>query len=194
LNFDRYSYNIAGAKLGDPASSVVLDTLWTGPPPPRAKLKVIERGGCDIAPLRLEDPAQAQRLEAYVWADQADRLQRLRAAIVITQTEGPRLDCADAAEWLVRRVGTAHGAATVLFHSVMWQYMPPASRTTAAGRIAALGEAATQNAPFAWLRMEPDPQGPAGEMTVWLTFWPGGETKRLAKVHPHGAEVTWFGV
>jgi hypothetical protein len=40
--------------------------------------------------------------------------------------------------------------------------------------------------------MEPGAQSRA-EMEVRLTLWPGEETRRLARCHPHGAWVEWEG-
>ena len=103
------------------------------------------------------------------------------------------MEAADAAEWTRRRVQPRAGACTVLFHSVFWQYMPAETQAALAKTIAAIGARASADAPFAWLRMEPPPTDMA-TMELRLTLWPGGEDRRLATVHPHGAWVAWEGL
>jgi hypothetical protein len=78
----------------------------------------------------------------------------------------------------------------VLYHSVFWQYMPPDSQAALLAAIQTHGAAASMDAPFAWLRMEPPPNDLAN-MELRLTLWPTGEERLLARVHPHGAEVNW---
>jgi hypothetical protein len=126
---------------------------------------------------------------AYVWADQPERLARLRAAIGVTLANGVQVEAADAADWVRSRVRSRAGAVTVLYHSVFWQYMTRDSRAALRALIGELGAAATPEAPFAWLRMEP-PEDMMG-MEVRLTLWPGGSERKLADVHPHGATVCW---
>jgi hypothetical protein len=192
LSWDRYRYRMGETTWGDPAAAVQMDTDWSGPAPPvDARIEVIERAACDRRPTDLRDPDQRRRLIAYIWADQADRLARLNAAIEVALAEDVRVETADAADWVRARVRPTPGAATVLYHSVFWQYMPPESQAALAVLIEEIGAAATPDAPFAWLRMEPPPGTPG--MEVRLTLWPGGQERKLADVHPHGAQVRWSG-
>jgi hypothetical protein len=85
------------------------------------------------------------------------------------------------------------GAASVIYHSVFWQYLPAATQAGLTATIAGLGAGATAAAPLAWLRMEPTP-GNMAEMEIRLTLWPGGEDRRLGRCHPHGAWVEWEAV
>jgi hypothetical protein len=99
--WDRYSYHLGAVGWGDMQSAVRIAPTWEGPSPPiDAPLRVIERHACDIAPIDLEDPAQRLRLRAYVWADQRERLSRLENAIDLARAYGPRVERADAAEWV----------------------------------------------------------------------------------------------
>ncbi|HEX3888455.1 MAG TPA: DUF2332 family protein [Phenylobacterium sp.] len=190
LSWDRYRYRMGEAAWGDPAAAVRMDADWTGPAPPvDAPIEVIERAACDRRPTDLDDPVQRRRLMAYVWADQPERLARLRAAIAVTRTNRVHVEAADAADWVRAKVRPRAGAATVLYHSVFWQYMTPQNRAALRALIGELGAAATADAPFAWLRMEP-PEDMMG-MEVRLTLWPGGQERKLAEVHPHGAMVRW---
>jgi hypothetical protein len=194
--WDRYRYDLgAGRTWGDPASLVVLAGDWTGAAPPLgAAVEVAERRACDQAPIALDDPAAARRLVSYIWAEQEQRLQRIRAAIELARAEGVTVERADAGEWTERHAQPQAGVATVLYHSIFWQYPPPATQARMAAAITRAAGAATAEAPFAWLRMEA--VWDAGGVSVYaievrLTLWPGGEERRLAVVHPHGAWVRW---
>jgi hypothetical protein len=188
--WDRYRYDLGeGRSWGDPASPVVLAGAWTGGVPPLdAPVRVVERRACDQAPIDLSDPAAARRLQAYVWAEQRPRLQRLRAATVLARAAGVRVEAADAGEWALANAAPRPGVSTVLYHSVFWQYPSDATRAAITRAIERGAAAATAEAPFAWLRMEPE-SGYACD--VRLTSWPGGEERRLAIVHAHGATVQW---
>lgn len=191
LNWDRYAYRFGETPWGDPASPVKIATDWTGPPPAtEARVDVIERAACDRRPIDLGDPIQRRRLLAYIWPDQFERLERIAAAIDLARALGVTVAKADAVDWTRRMAAPRPGAATVLYHSVFWQYMPAESQADLREVIEVHGAAATPEGPFAWLRMEPPADNPAG-MEVRLTLWPGGEERRLGEVHPHGAWVRW---
>jgi len=193
LNWDRFRYDLGErGGWGDPGSSVRLSGDWSGGAPPMDVAdRVVERAGCDRAPVDIADPDAALRLQAYVWADQRDRLERLRAAIRLTLDTGVKVERADAGEWVEAKVRPRGGAATVLYHSVVWQYLPPQTQDRIAAAVERAGLSATVEAPFAWLRIEPVRRAPTVEMHMTLTLWPGGETRKLAEVHAHGAWVAW---
>ena len=192
LFWDRFHYDfVGGAAWGDPASPVQLDSDWQGSPPPTdAAVRVIERAACDRRPVRLDDPAQRRRLLAYLWPDQFERIARIRAAIDLAAASGVTVEEADAPVWAALHAAPQPGAATVLYHSVFWQYVPAQGQAALRAAVESHAAAATPGAPFAWLRMEPPPDNMAG-MEVRLTLWPGGEDRLLAHVHPHGATVRW---
>ncbi len=193
LVWDSYAYRLGGGHWGDATSPLVLAPDWQGNSPPLdAKLSVAERAACDVAPIDLEDDAQRLRLRSYVWPDQRDRLARLDAAIAVARRAGHRVARANAATWVRGKLAALpEGCATVLYHSVMWQYMPASDQARIADSIAQAGTRASPAAPFAWLRFEPAP----GEvrMVLSVTRWPGGDERRLALAHPHGSSVTWLG-
>ncbi len=191
LLWDRYSYRLGSATWGDPASPVRLEPEWTGKLPPlAASVGIASRAGCDIAPLDIRQDGEALRLRAYVWPDQPERLARLDAAIALARTAGPVVERADAALWVRDQLGgAAEGQATVLFHSIMWQYMPAATQTATRETIERAGARATRTAPVAWLRFEPP--RPEAKPELHSTLWPGGSTHHLATAHPHGRAVAW---
>ena len=107
------------------------------------------------------------------------------------------IDRADAGAWVEERLTsptTADAAsteevATVVFHSIVLQYLPVESRHRMRDALHAAGAQATDDAPLAWLRMEP-----AGESAdLRLTSWPGGEEEVLATAGYHGGTIRWNG-
>ena len=151
-----------------------------------------ERRGNDLMPVDLRDAQAVQRLRAYVWPDQAARAARLQGAIALAQQALPPVDAGDAAAWVERALAVPRdGMATVLVHSVVWLYLPPATRTAIEATLAEAGARATPSAPLAWLRMEFYASGAPAELR--LTLWPGGAERTLAHAHPHGEWVEWLG-
>jgi hypothetical protein len=82
------------------------------------------------------------------------------------------------------------GTLTVLWHSIVVQYLDAPTRAAFDEAIDRLGAAATAHAPMAHLRMEPD-GGPDGRFAVRLRTWPAGEDHDLADAHPHGTWIRW---
>jgi hypothetical protein len=191
--WDRYHYQFGAAEWGDPQSAVRIAPHWEGTLPPLdAPVRVIERLACDMAPVALEDPAQRLRLRAYVWADQRERLSRLETAIGLARAYGPRVDRADAADWVRGKLREpAEASATVLYHSIMWRYLPAESQADIRTSLERAGERATDASALAWLRFEP--LHPESLPELRLTLWPGAREIRLAVAHPHGNSVTWSG-
>ncbi len=193
LNLDRFGYRLGKVVTGDSASPVQLAPVWTGPAPPMADVKVLTRRGVDINPLDVSDAAVRERLMAYVWPDQNERVSRAAAAIALAQVSPPPIDRADAADWVEDRVVLAAGSTAVVMHSIAWQYFPTATQRRIAAYLAALGAKASADTPLAWLRYEMDDAAAAELPTLRLTLWQGGApTERLlARAHPHGAFVQW---
>lgn len=192
LFFDRFRYDYGAAAWGAPDGSARLSPEIRGRPPLDGDLRVSRRAGCDIAPIQVSDPEQRLRLKAFVWPDQPARLQRLDAAMRIASTEGIAVERADAADFTRRQLALRKpGEAFVLFHSIMWQYMPRTSKEGVLAALDAAGREATPDAPIARLRMEP--LGEAPHATLSLTMWPGGGTRRLARCDYHGRWIDWIG-
>jgi hypothetical protein len=191
LRMDRFGYDLGGLQAGDPSSPLQLKPEWTGPPPPEAKIDVIGRHGVDLTPL---DPlSDGDRLLAFVWADQAQRIAQLEAALKVAEAQPVTIDTDDAASWIEVKLAEAQpeGTSRLVYHSIAFQYFPPASQQRVASAIERAGERATERAPIGWLRFErtPDEQDP----TLRLKCWPGGEDRLLATCHPHGACINWLG-
>ena len=192
LQPDRYGYALGGRRCGSLDSSVRLAPAWTGEAPGGDEPVVVARRGCDRTPVDVRDPLARERLLAYIWPDQRARVERSVAALDIARADPPRVEKADAADWIETALPAAgeSGTTRVLFHTIARQYFPFDVDTRVAARIAACGEAATAEAPFAHVAFEQDrDRGPALD----VTFWPGGESVRLAHAQAHGASFDWYG-
>ncbi len=192
LIWDRYHYRLGDGQWGDSARPVRLQPLWQGPTPPLQPLDVAHRAGCDLAPIDLERHDARLRLRSYVWADQPERSARIEAAIAMAREAGIAVERADAAPWLRTRLASpVPGCATVVFHSIMWQYLPEPTRLAVRDTIDRAGARASRAAALAWLRFEPPAADARPELH--LTLWLGGRQHRLAFAHPHGKRVQWLG-
>jgi hypothetical protein len=192
LLFDRFFYRYGDQTWGDPASPVQIS------PEPRSVslplegiLDIVSREGCDIAPVDVYQRDGAMRLRSYVWPDQTARLERLDGAIALARQQPFELRKEDAASFVADALRKRpDNAVFVLFHSIMWQYMPRETKDAIQHALDEAGANATVNAPIARLRMEPrDPKD--GWATLSLTMWPGGQTRRLAKCDFHGRWMEW---
>ena len=118
----------------------------------------LARGDYGLEPnAHLSAPAQRLHLRSYIWADQRERLAGFDAAAELAARAGVRVERADAAAWLAQRLAArARDAATIVYHSVFLQYPAPATRDAIISCIEAAGQRATDAAPLAWLRFEPE--------------------------------------
>jgi hypothetical protein len=194
LRADRFRVDLGGGTgVGPVDSPVVLREAWAGTLPPLGgRVEVLARLGCDTAPL---DPTTAEgglRLMSYVWPDQGERLARLRGALSIAE-DVPADVAAEAAAPFVRRLELVEGTTTVLWHSVMWQYLGKDEQAEVTATIDELGARADDLAGFAHLYLEPRRRASGGrhEFLVVLQTWPGGEERVLGTAHPHGIPTTW---
>jgi hypothetical protein len=193
LRLDRYWYEQEGIGWGDPASAVRFVDLWSPARPPfEAGAVVAMRRGCDRDPI---DPSGAEAsltLLSYVWPGQDARFETLRDALEIAAAVPISVDRADAVEWVPAQLAVQRaGLATVVMHSVFWQYLPADAQDSIVASLAAAGSRATADAPLAWLRLEPSASGNSLELR--LTSWPGGGEVVLAKAGFHAGPVTWRG-
>jgi hypothetical protein len=193
LRVDRFAYEVGDDVLGDPASPVRLVQPWTGAPPPRVGVEVAVRGGCDPGPLDPASTADRLTLTSYVWPDQLARFERLRAALDVAAQVPAVVEAVPGSAFLERELAEpTPGLVTVVWHSVVWQYLPPAERAAVSGLLERAGERATRSAPLAHLAFEPHPSAGGGhDFRVHLTTWPGGTRRVLADCQGHGPPVRW---
>jgi len=195
---DRYFFRLGGTEVGPEGSPMRIVPEWRGaaPPPPPAGFAIASVKGCDIAPIDLADPDAALRLKAYVWPDAGERMARIDAAIALAGQRPPDLVAADAGDFAAAMLARPcqPGTARVMFHSIMWQYMPAATQARITATFEAEGAAATPDTPLGWIALETDPATFRHELRVRL--WDGdshrGEEHLLSHAHPHGAWVEWL--
>src|SRR5262249_4531229 len=124
LRFDRYWYEARGATFGDPGSAVRFVDLWDRPPPFSTGLLIAERTGCDRDPIDATTEDGAITLLSYVWPGLDHRFTMLCAALAIARDFPVTIDQAEIPAWLKERLREpAPGHATVVFHSITWQYL-----------------------------------------------------------------------
>jgi hypothetical protein len=191
LRFDRYWYESDGLAYGDAASPVRFTGLWEeGHPPFDAPITIAERRGCDRDPIDAGVEDGRLTLLSYVWPGQTERFSMLRAALDVARDVPVAIDRADIPDWLGRQLAEpAPARATVVFHSIVWQYLTDDERTSAEAALTVAGGRATTDAPLAWLRLEPSADLTHTELRV--TTWPGGDERLLARCHYHLGPVHW---
>ena len=195
---DRYFFGLGDVAVGPATSPMRIVPEWRGtsPPAPPPGFAITAVKGCDIAPINLADPDSALRLKAYVWPDATERMARIDAAIALAKDHPPDLIAADAGDFAADMLAqpAQSGTARVMFHSIMWQYLPTATQARITAVFEAAGERATPDIPLGWVALETDPATFRHELRVRL--WDGaahnGEAHLLSHAHPHGAWVEWL--
>lgn len=196
LIWDAYALEIAKPdggqggrrRFGPEAAPARLTPDWRGTDPAATTPRIRARAGVDLNPL---DPvADRLRVLSYIWADQADRLARTRAGLDHLAAHPVPIARADAADWLEGCLATPQpGACHLVFHTVAWQYFPPAVQARCTAALARAGAVATPEAPLAQFGMEADGQTPGAGLR--LTLWPGGESFDMRRADFHGRWVDW---
>lgn len=195
LRADRFRYgDDEGGSWGDQESPVVLERAWEGARLPLERpVTVLERGGCDLHPVDVTTEDGRLTLTSYVWPDMTARHARLAGAIELARREPVGLARSDAATY-VEGLALATGTVTVLWHSVMWQYVPREEQERVTARLADLGASATDVTPLVHLFAEPTRRTPEDRHRFWVVArtWPGtGEREFLGQMAPHGLPVVW---
>lgn len=178
----------AGPGYGPSASGVVLRPDWHGALPAPTTITVATSEGVDLNPL--DAVRDGERLLAYCWPDQRQRLKRLQAALTIARAHPPQLSAGDAADWLEQRLARpAPGQMRFLYHTIAWQYFPPATQARAEAAIQAAAATASADAPLAHVSMEAD--GDRGA-ALRLRLWDGAAHDwQLGRADFHGRWIDW---
>ncbi len=189
---DRYFYRLGATESGPPSSPMQIIPEWRGASPPVADIEIASICGCDIGPIDLSDADAALRLKSYVWPDAQERMQRIDAAIQLAGERAPDLTQMDAGKFVREQLAKPQADETtrVMFHSIMWQYMPAETQSVITKAMEQAGARATTEKPLAWIALETDPATFRHELRV--RYWPDGENEVcLAHAHAHGAWVEW---
>ncbi len=191
LALDDYDHRYGAGRWGRGEERLVLSGRDRGGPPGallRRPLDVVRRRGVDLEPVVLDD-AGARLLEAFVWADQDDRIARLRRAVEVARRRAIPIERGDYVERLPALLEERHhDALTVVLSSVTTMYLPEERY----GDLHAAFARAGAEGPLAWLSLEaPRHDHDYVGLALELTTWPGGETRRLARVDYHGTWLDW---
>ncbi len=207
---DRARITWLGGEAGPQSSPLVLADAWEGAPlPPASTVDVVERVGVDLAPVDVTTTEGRLHLTSYVWPDQSERFERLRASydlasqVPVTLVQG---DLVEHLESLVPQEGTA----LVVFHSATWLYLDADERARAEDAFQALGSAATPAAPVVHVAREHLGDLLGMSFSVITRWWPApasgplsaaiagpaagvsaGVPTILADTPPHGLPVVW---
>lgn len=190
LHWDLFGYDLGGLGVNRDQGRPLLAPDWEGPPPPAAEVIVRQRAGCDRAPIDIGSTDAVLRLRAYIWPDQTERLARLDQALAAVGRSSVRVAGADAADWAAARLAERRvGTTSVLYHSIVWQYLAPEGKLRLERAIGRAGRQADSDTPFAWLRMEPESSKAAA---LRLDLWPNRQSIHLADVDYHGRWIRWL--
>lgn len=189
--WDHYQYEAHGLRWGDPGSPVNLCSFNSDIPLPfEVSARVEQRLACDRNPVDVTTEEGRLTLTSYIWADQVHRVRLMKQACEVARRVPVTIDRRGAVDWVSDKLrDPVSGAATVLFHSIVMQYLSDADRSRFESTIRTAGAGATKDAPLAWLRMEPADE----EAHVHLTLWPEGKEKLVATTGYHGHDVRWLG-
>src|SRR3954447_9660941 len=125
LRWDRYRYTAGDLSWGPADSPVQLEFELEGQPstfPP--KVEIGARHGCDASPIDPTPEEGRLTLLAYIWPDQAERIARMQAALKVSSELPVEVDREPAARWTKRVLSESKpGQATVLYHSIVMQYL-----------------------------------------------------------------------
>ena len=192
LLLDRYHFRYGEGEWGASDSALALAGRERGRVPAGllgTPLEVRGRIGIDRQPVDVASEHGALLLQAFVWADEPERLERVRRAIAMARRAPPELLAGDYLELLPELLSRRRAdGLTVVFSSNSTEYLDDASY----GRLAEAIEAAGRRAPLAWVSAEPPRERRASGYVLELQLWPGGERRRLARVHYHGAWIDWI--
>jgi hypothetical protein len=187
LVWDHYRYRYRTGEWGEGTLELSGDDRL--PPPPgllARRVEVIRRRGVDLNPVDVTTERGSRLLQAFVWPDQEERLERLRRAIEVVRRDPPQLmqgDYVDALPSLLRN--RREGAQLIVFQTASTMYLDASS----ADRLrVALGDAGRED-PLVFITTgrAPDDDGFALE----VERFPDGGSERLAIFDFHGAWLDW---
>lgn len=159
---------------------------------------IVERVGCDLAPVDAATTDGRLTLTSFIWPDHSARFERLRRALDVASDIDISLVRADALDY-VRDLELQRGTTLVVWHSAMWLYLPPAVRAEIRAALERLGRQATHENPLVHISLEPVSEEPAAQhrFTLAMTTWPGldglppGIDVPWGTTPPAGSPVSW---
>ncbi len=154
---------------------------------------IVSRRGCDLAPVDPTTEEGRLTLTSFVWPDDLERHERLKAALQVAAHHPVTVDRSAASEWLDARLSedAGHRVLTVVWNSVTAQYWPRDEQD----RVHDILSAAAGRVPLAQVSMEhvSSEEHQGAQLTVAVSVGsadPGTfEPVRVATVADHGVPV-----
>jgi hypothetical protein len=122
---DRYAYDYGQGVIGDSTLTLTCENRG-GFAVPDAVPGFASRTGLDLAPVDVDDPDAVAWLEALVWPEHAERLERLRAAIAIRRETPLTMIAGDALTELSAVVSALPPGPVLIQHTVALYQMDAA--------------------------------------------------------------------
>jgi hypothetical protein len=209
LQLDRFRIQLhhpdasGGAVIGgDPHSSVIVSSSCArGSLPPAGPLRIVSRLGIDLDPLDVADPVAVRWLQACVWADETERMARLRAAVAVCRVDPAPMLRGDMLELVTPAVdGVAeNGSHPVVVHTWVAAYLSTREQLRLTATIDAIGAKRDLDWVFMELRrsvpgLPTIDTGDERHNVLMRVAYRGGSrsVELLALCHPHGTWLTWF--
>lgn len=187
LLWDRYRYRYSTGTWGDGPLELIGDDRVPPPPELLQRRAIVERRrGMDLNPVDVTTEHGARLLQAFVWADQTERLERLRRAIDVVRHDPPELLRGDYVESLPALLHDRHeGAQLVVFQTASTMYLDPG----ATERLRAALHAAAQDEPLVFITTGRAPHD--NGFALELERYPDVRIVRLGVFDYHGEWLEW---
>jgi hypothetical protein len=186
LVFDRYRYRYSTGGWGSGGLELAGDDAALPPPAElfARELEVARRRGVDLAPVDATTERGARLLQSFVWADQTERLERLRRAIDALRSAPPELIRGDYVELLPSLLADrVPGAQLVVFQTASTMYLD----RHALARLHDALERASHVEPLVSIGTGSADDG----YSLDVERYPGAARERLAVFDYHGAWLRW---
>lgn len=188
LLWDRYRYRYSAGTWGESSLTLAGDerTALPGSLLDR-RVDVVRRRGIDLNPVDATTDHGARLLQAFIWADQTERRERLRRAIDVLRTEPPELMRGDYVETLpALLVDRRAGAQLVVFQTASTMYLEPSALERLHESLVAAGR--SEPLVFITTGRAPNDDGYALE----VKRYPTGPDERLGIFDFHGEWLEWL--
>jgi hypothetical protein len=203
LRADRVRITWPGGAVGPLDSPLVLENAWVGGPmPPVGDPEVVERVGCDLAPVDITTTEGRLHLTSFVWPDQPERFERLRDAFAVAVGCPAQVVQGDLVEHL-RSLRPQPGTVLLVWHSSTWMYLDSDERASASVALAELAALATADSPVVHVAREYLDDRLGTGFALVTQWWPAppaqvasgivaGAEIQHADTPAHGLPVTWI--
>ncbi len=194
LNWQRYRYSYQpGRTYGEPGSPLHLTCESRGAEMPAIPTDypgsaLVDRNlGIERNPLSLENPEDRLWLQALVWPDHLDRMDKLRAAIQIADEHPPEILPGDALRVLPEVLNQLpRDLVPVVFHTFVIYQLKPEQQAEFIDQLAEIGQdRRIHRVSVEWI-------GSQAPVIAWDTWNQGvHEHRELADCNPHGRWISW---